>query len=843
MSLSEIWTLESDDSDPSDEATLSAWGFESAVLSFSNQAADVLTLSGGVADAATPADLWEWESPLTLYRDGEVFFRGRVATTPRSSDAASARVSYEVRNIWWELERITLTQEWASWTGSTTAPVKMARQVLGYDGATGARQSTREVLTALAAAATALGSSVSVDVSALPVLLMPMIPVQNITIARAMREVLRWHPDAVFFASYSASGTVLRAARRSSAGAVLYDANGRPASSYDLRSLPELVPDAVHLSYETQVSETVLVDDEDEPGGAPQITRTRRLTVAEDVWPAESVRTRKTLVATLPGTGPSELRDPEDLVDAERELVYRQGSVKTHAQPIGTRALPRSGAVDNEAEQWWLDHSGLAKLGLEVTDIKLPTATTAEVQAHSIAIVESALPEPPSAVNPESTPLYRAASIDDLPRELVSGQVADWMGVLATPVMAEVTMGIRKTTVDALPEKARDVILKIGGARQGLVNGVAAYLLDAQCEVMGTDARTKVYQRPVSVNPGSVTSAGEAQAESEEAVALAQSNAVIPGLARRIFESRSELQHAGSWTLVQREAGARRHLGSVLNLSHADRAEWGSMRAQIQQERLSLGSGQTMLRLGPAGHLSPQDWLELMGAMRATQVAQATSAGASQDAEDGEIRHSGWNFSSGRESDENPVVGSSIGPRRSFSWRPNNQSRKFGFEVYRASTTGVAVAPSIVSGLGVVAKSPNVGGSAITGDPAPEISLSASTASWIAMRVEVLPETEEIEEDLYGIKEGGGLMVGTPNILAYVSEAAMESASQAPVIDTDDGTVDTNGIYIIPLAYQNGSGVISQSGFYGPIGLKMCASGALQVTAPIYATATVAASS
>lgn len=83
------------------------------------------------------------------------------------------------------------------------------------------------------------------------------------------------------------------------------------------------------------------------------------------------------------------------------------------------------------------------------------------------------------------------------------------------------------------------------------------------------------------------------------------------GLASKIYSQFQEVQFEGSFTLLEEEVGGTWHPGKVLNLT-GGLDEWMAMRAQIQQVQENVDEGRTVITFGPAEHLSPQDFVELL---------------------------------------------------------------------------------------------------------------------------------------------------------------------------------------------------------------------------------------
>ena len=605
--ISDLWTLEPA-ADPSAALPLADLGVSEATLSRANQAAATLSLTLPVADAAASMDAWPWESRWLLRRDGEPVWRGRVATVPRAA-SSSESIRIELRDAWWDLERTPYLQDWRSLTAAGTAIRAIPRALLGV--APEGRQTTSQALAQVLAAASAAGTSVTLA-PRLPDLVFPPLEASNQSCAELIRAILRWHPGACAAIVPVGSADVLRVVDRSLASTWAIPVAGLPVGSWRVASRPDLQVDAVHVHYGTEADEwSELPADE---GETPGLVSRRRLVVFSDIWPPASAVTRRTMTVDLPSTpngGGGGQASPPPL---------------PHRAPVKTRPLPPSGAFDTGAEKWWLDMLAWTSLGLTVDDIRLPRATTDTVQMHRVRFAwEVDDPDDPlqapSAINPESTPLWRPPSVGDLPRMLTGGQIAEWMRVRASEVVVDATVGVRKSTVDALPERPRAIFMALA-PRVGSILGVPAYLVDREVRVMGTNAKTKVYTDWVGAQGG----AAQNQAGS---VGAAEEAAVIPGLARALFDERQALPWEGSVELVEEEVGTHylRLPGSVVSLV-GGRPEWASMRAVLQGWRADLAAGSTSVEFGPPEHLSPQDRLELHMAARRARRERAEAAQA-----------------------------------------------------------------------------------------------------------------------------------------------------------------------------------------------------------------------
>jgi hypothetical protein len=164
---------------------------------------------------------------------------------------------------------------------------------------------------------------------------------------------------------------------------------------------------------------------------------------------------------------------------------------------------------------------------------------------------------------------------------------------------------------------------------------------------------------------------------------------------------------------------------------------------------------------------------------------------------------------------------------------------KLGFTVTRASETHVKVSPSIVSGASVIAKMPVIGSTALDASEPPTLAVSAAETAYICLKVTIEPDSElGSDGTTYQLKAGAGLVVGNITVEKFASVAEMEDESQAASIDPADGATINQGIFMIPLAKQESGGAVSNRGYYfGPLGIRLCESGTIQIIGPVIVTA------
>lgn len=640
-----IWTLQA--ASGGDEKTLSGWGFTSASITSANQGASTLSLPLSLEDAVAHEDLWTWEQELILRRSGSIYWRGYVDGTPRSLSPQSESVGYTIRNHWWLLEQLTYRQSWTALQSSgALGPVSTGRVSLARDEAV----PTAAVMFAeLSAFCLSMGVTLTVDTSALSDQALPLIEAHNVTVADLIRSILRWFPGVTLVPVYGISGTSYKVLPATSAEPEVIVIGGRALESLRIQSLPSQQVDAVQIIYETTAPHSEYEAGSEETIGG--FLASNALVAATDTFPIGATLTRKSLPITLP--------HPQLPLPPEPQKTYH---------PVTAETYPENGAVDAAAERWWLDKSGLAALGLTVDAILLTTGTTGET-AHRVILDPSEPPEEaPSPINPSSTPVWRPDAVTDVPRELISGALSDWMNVKAVKLFAEATIGISKTAVDALTAGNKAAFLR-KGPRAGKIGSADVWMLDARYTFIGTDAVTKVYERTLSIDSGNVTDETSALEASQAAYLGAVSSAVVPGLAERLYHELSPLRYEGTVTLQAEEVAGTDYLGRRITLSHPDRPEWASMSAMVQQMTADLRGGSVGITFGPPEHLSPQDWVALHEAARKMQDRRLAAASSPQPDESGDL-------SPGSGGNNNPVVMPQIFPNSAFSFDSGGEQSK-----------------------------------------------------------------------------------------------------------------------------------------------------------------------
>lgn len=811
--MNSLWTLEPT-GQPGLARTTADLGIESVVLTRTDQAAATLSLSLAGDFVETDLSPWGWERRWTLRRGGSIVFRGRV-TSPPDLDAAdeSETMTVELSDAWADLAETTYMQEWDSLTATGAAKVAYPRASLGWRGPSNTPETTVQALGKVVDAATRYGVPMTLN-ARLPNLICPTIEAGNQSCADLIRAVLRYHPGATATVVSTEGGDVLMVCDRSLANPLALPAIGSPVAGVRLRPRPDLAKSSVHVYY--SASATHWSEGPKEGDEEPGLVARKRLAVFSDVYPPGSQPDRRSMVVELPagdvgGGGGGGGDSPPPM---------------PHAVPVKTRPLPKTGANDKAAEKFWLDLLGLTALGITVNDVVLPPPDSEAAQPHRVRFAwavddeDDPLQGMPSAINPKAKPLWRPPSVDNLPRMLVGGQLAEWMRVKAAEVIVDATVGVKKSAVDALDELGKKAFMRLS-PELGKVGGVDAYRIYQPRRVVATTAKTKVYYN------WAATAAGNPSESLKASIDEARKRAVIPDLARQLYEERSTVPWEGSVTLVEEECGSRRYLQDrVINLT-GGRPEWTDMRAVVQGETLDIATGTTTLKLGPPQHLSPQDHEELYMTARRAHAARAEAAQtlpppASNDGED-----------DGQETGRGGVFPPTVVPVREAAL-PGGGSALYtpGFWVSAGTEGKVTVAPSVVGGMGATSAMPVVGGTPLTAAPLVTV---AGTGTVIALKIESKPDTHNTGtegEPRYVITDGGGTLVGQVEVVTFASLAAMNAASRVALINNANGTVTQNGKYHLPLAMVMEGGGVLQVGHIGPIGVRMCSAGSLVVSSP-----------
>lgn len=169
------------------------------------------------------------------------------------------------------------------------------------------------------------------------------------------------------------------------------------------------------------------------------------------------------------------------------------------------------------------------------------------------------------------------------PRELLEGQIADWMEL-----------------EDGTPVAWQRIVLKARFAYN---------------ETDGAGNLTKAEQDGEYSIEMVTTNAPNGVSDYSATASIEDGDNPTAGLAQYLYESLAPLQYEASFTLTEEECTGTVDLGNVVNLV-GSRTEYASMRALVQEVAFDLDNGVTSITCGPPRHLTLSDVLALLQRFR-----------------------------------------------------------------------------------------------------------------------------------------------------------------------------------------------------------------------------------
>lgn len=270
-----------------------------------------------------------------------------------------------------------------------------------------------------------------------------------------------------------------------------------------------------------------------------------RLEVVFDTWPLDKT-----------GDEPGALNLPMSLQGPIRNVSFASLLCET---------------IDTNSVGWWQD--------------RIPGLKDARIANISIASVTRKLDDDTDS--------------QALPRELLEGQITDWMNFdwERETISAKITYELydkaasdpSKITLGKLVEQTHSV------------------------QLIATDAVTDDYQNVTTSDTG---------------------DPLPVGMAQFLYEALSVLHYDGTFRLVEEEVTGQVGMGNVVNLS-GGRAAWTTMNALVQSITEDVDSGSTQVVIGPPKHLGHDDLMELLRVGRRFRWTQAATQ------ENGELGDSG----------------------------------------------------------------------------------------------------------------------------------------------------------------------------------------------------------
>lgn len=556
--MNSIWTIRHESSGLT--KTASEWKISDINVDLTSQGADSasLFLDGKDYDST---DLWSYKDEVTIYRDGQAWFRGVVVSTPRSGRPDYEGAEYQLAGGWWWFENTAYLKEWASLTTTEVEGETVAgsdSQYLGYARLfidnNGDGVSTSAALTELVNYAISAG--VPVMLGSLPANTIIPWPsdVRDASVAQVIQQILRWHPDVTPWFDYSTSPPTLNFDERSGAETLTLNADrNNHVRDVNIRSRDDLKPAAVCIHYEI----TDKVDDK----------QYRR--ISHDLAPGgQSCVQPGAVNVTIPLRG--------------RQITTQTESVRVTEIPDNGGDLMSS---SDKGREWWRRHYSMLQDKTIFSDALLKVIVDPDPDKVVQFAQELEEDHPEDPLLEEGRKLKEPLLPSDYPNELVDGALDDWMEVHARELVVRSKI-YYLGDIEDLPKELRAQFPLLDTSENATTGG--KYYNTAEVTVMGTDAWTKNYKRTVSFH---------------------EAETVPEGLAQHMYNQLSLLQWEGSVTLVQKEAGDQRIMGKSLNIQSGHPA-WETMQAQIWQVSYNLSSGTTTIAFGPPQNLTTQDFVE-----------------------------------------------------------------------------------------------------------------------------------------------------------------------------------------------------------------------------------------
>ena len=230
------------------------------------------------------------------------------------------------------------------------------------------------------------------------------------------------------------------------------------------------------------------------------------------------------------------------------------------------------------------------------------------IDTSSVAWWKNHIPflKDPRIANIEVTGITRliedGSASQQLPRELIEGQITDWMDFSWDQ---EIITG--KFTYEFYDRDAADPAkIKLGT----LISETIAVNLVA------TDAATGPYQNVTTSDTGDPLPANMAQF---------------------LYDALSVLHYDGTFTLVEEEITGQVGIGNVVNLA-GGRAAWTTMNALVQGVVEDVDTGTTQVRIGPPTHLGHDDLMELLRVGRRFRWTPLASQETGELGDSGQIK-------------------------------------------------------------------------------------------------------------------------------------------------------------------------------------------------------------
>ena len=361
--------------------TFSALGLTLVAGNFQVQGVSKLTLERAVAFDELPG--FSFGDSVVIYRDGQPFFQGRVASIPKHASGTDEGQTLEIADAWDELDKTIYQEEWATGTTSVFQP----RAVLGLGKISGTWTNLTVAQQIQKVLEYAISQGVELQVGSIPTgeRLLPT-EVSNISCAEAMQMALKFHPDWIPWIDHSTLPPTLHVTPIGSATGASFAVDGSSdVADFQVVERADLLPQSVRIIYESA----------DE--------------IAGDVY-------RKCYVDKYPTTGPD---GGPQVLTATIPLEGMKAQIQKSR--LECRTLPATQATAKA----WIKAKFPQVAGISDANMR--------VSVWSLELVTEDDADFPPPVSPQATRMA-LTDISQATHELVRGSMEDWMRRRAGPV-------------------------------------------------------------------------------------------------------------------------------------------------------------------------------------------------------------------------------------------------------------------------------------------------------------------------------------------------------------------------------------------------------------------------
>jgi hypothetical protein len=473
---------------------------------------------------------WAEDSLATIYRseDGGTpvpFFRGRVIEAPATANPETELRTLRLADAWGDLEEIIYQEAWAIGGGTTLLP----KALLGKNPA-GAEISTGAQIRAAVAYAITQGADLQLGTVDDGVTVWPS-EITNTSCADVILGELRWNPSFAAWIDHSTSPPTFHARAASGLATETINIAGEGVASFQTAKLVRAIPRGVRIVYEDAAN------------------------LDGDVY-------RSTYLDTAGET--TGRRIMHAIIELAGMSQQRQKS------RVRVREIPGEGGGNLAAQKAFLAANFPELAALPDGDWTLENFAT--------ALAPDPLPHP-QAISPKA-PRLAPANKTDVPNQLVTGTIEDWMRKYSGRVAV---------SYDLLPSPAAPAV-----SRKWLENFAGRA---KSFTITATNATTRLYKSTNSFTEG------EGRPE---------------GIAAAVFAAASAEKHEGSITLAGGDVPATAWPGKKVIL--ADGETVITPATVIHSATLEIPAGVTVLEFGPLPYLSAGDLMELQRMARGRPV-------------------------------------------------------------------------------------------------------------------------------------------------------------------------------------------------------------------------------